>query len=176
MILQTPTGALHGSLLLPASKPRYPIVLIIAGSGPTDRNGNSPAPSGPNNSLKMLAEGLAAQGIASLRYDKRGIGESSKAVGKEADLIFTDYIDDVSGRYYKNEILEAEHGTVGAYLADPSLDQIPGQTITGEQRGDPTDLDAYLFLKAQFHYKLYKYKTQGGHKYRTRIRRQKIVF
>ena len=94
MILQTPTGALHGSLLLPASKPRYPIVLIIAGSGPTDRNGNSPAPSGPNNSLKMLAEGLAAQGIASLRYDKRGIGESSKAVGKEADLIFTDYIDD----------------------------------------------------------------------------------
>ena len=94
MILQTPTGTLYGSLLLPAAKPRYPIVLIIAGSGPTDRNGNSPALSGSNNSLKMLAEGLAAQGIASLRYDKRGIGESSKAMGKEADLIFADFIDD----------------------------------------------------------------------------------
>jgi len=94
MILQTPTGTLYGSLLLPASKPRYPIVLIIAGSGPTDRNGNSPALPGSNNSLKMLAEGLAVQGIASLRYDKRGIGESSKAIGNEADLIFTDYIDD----------------------------------------------------------------------------------
>ena len=51
-----------------------------------------------------------------------------------------------------------------------------GRRPPGDQRGDPTDLDAYLFLKAQFHYKLYKYKTQGGHKYRTRIRRQRIVF
>jgi len=88
---------------------------------------------------------------------------------------FTDYIDDVSGVYYDNEVLEAEHGAVGAYLADPGLDKIPGQTVTGAQRGDSEDLDAYIFLKAQFHYKLYKYKTSGK-KYRTRIRRQKVVF
>jgi hypothetical protein len=45
----------------------------------------------------------------------------------------------------------------------------------GQQRGDPTDLDAYLFLKAQVHYKLYRYRS-GSKKYRARIRRQKIVF
>lgn len=93
---------------------------------------------------------------------------------------FTDYIDDVSTVYYDNQALAAAHGPVGAYLADPGLDEIPGvgsaATAMGQQRGDPNDLDAYLFLKAEFHYKIYKYKTQGGHKYRTRIRRQKIVF
>jgi len=88
---------------------------------------------------------------------------------------FTDYIDDVSGVYYDNDVIAAERGAVAAYLADPSLGKIPGQTVTGAQRGDSEDLDAYIFLKAQFHYKLYKYKTSGK-KYRTRIRRQKVVF
>ncbi len=46
------------------------------------------------NSLKMMAEAFAANGIASLRYDKRGIGESSKAMGSEADLRFDDYVND----------------------------------------------------------------------------------
>ncbi len=94
MSLETPSGVLYGTLLLPKSRLHYPIVLIIAGSGPTDRNGNSPVFSGPNDSLKMLAEGLAANGIASLRYDKRGIGESATAMGKEADLRFDSYIND----------------------------------------------------------------------------------
>lgn len=89
---------------------------------------------------------------------------------------FTDYIDDVSTTYYDRTALLAAHGPVAAYLADPSLGEVPGQSNTGAQRGDNTDLDAYLFLKAEFHYKIFKYRTQGGHKYRTRIRRQKIVF
>ena len=71
--LKTPTGDLFGTLELPAARTPVPVVLIISGSGPTDRNGNSPALPGSNNSLKMLADGLAARGIASLRYDKRGI-------------------------------------------------------------------------------------------------------
>ena len=93
---------------------------------------------------------------------------------------FTDYIDDVSGVYYDNDAIRTAYGDIAAYLADPSLNnpEAGGEwaTITGAQRGDPDDLDAYIFLKFQLHYKLYKYKTQGGHKYRTRIRRQKIVF
>jgi pimeloyl-ACP methyl ester carboxylesterase len=102
--LETPTGNLFGTLLLPQSKKEMPIVLIIAGSGPTDRDGNSPLLKGANNSLKLLAEGLAAIGIASLRYDKRGVGESGKdmvlaaqktnKMPREEDLTFDAYIND----------------------------------------------------------------------------------
>jgi pimeloyl-ACP methyl ester carboxylesterase len=87
-------GAIHGTLLLPAdiSKP-VPVVLIIAGSGPTDRDGNNPMLPGHNDSLKMLATDFATNGIASLRYDKRGIGRSTVET-KESDLRFETYIDD----------------------------------------------------------------------------------
>ena len=94
IILETPTGKLFGAIELPKSSAPLPIALIIAGSGPTDRNGNSPIIPGANNSLKYLAEGLAAQGIASVRYDKRGVAESKKAAASEADLRFETYIDD----------------------------------------------------------------------------------
>jgi pimeloyl-ACP methyl ester carboxylesterase len=92
--LETATGTLYGTLMLPPSKGPNPVVLIIAGSGPTDRNGNSTLLNGPNDSLKMLAQGLAENGIASLRYDKRGIAESAKAMKGEADLRFDDYVND----------------------------------------------------------------------------------
>lgn len=94
MTLETPTGVLYGTLALPKSKAACPVVLIIAGSGPTNRDGNSAVISGANNSNKMLAEGLAGHGIASLRYDKRGIGESAKAMTQESDLRFETYIED----------------------------------------------------------------------------------
>jgi pimeloyl-ACP methyl ester carboxylesterase len=93
-VLETPTGSIFGTLELPALAPPVPIVLIIAGSGPTDRNGNTPALPGANNSLKMLAAGLAARGIASLRYDKRGIAASRAAMTTEADIRFTNLVED----------------------------------------------------------------------------------
>jgi pimeloyl-ACP methyl ester carboxylesterase len=102
--VETPRGPLFGTLLRPATSKRVPLVLIIAGSGPTDRDGNSVLLKGPNNSLKMLAEGLAANGIASVRYDKTGVGESGKALRLaeeqtktklgEADLRFETFIED----------------------------------------------------------------------------------
>ena len=93
--IDAPGGKLHGTLELPsAGRAPYPVVLIIAGSGPTDRNGNSSALPGANNSLKYLAEGLAAEGIASLRFDKRGVAESVMAAKSEADLRFDTYIED----------------------------------------------------------------------------------
>ena len=78
--LETATGMLYGTLERPQSRSRVPVVLIISGSGPTDRDGNSIALKGPNNSLKLLAEALATNGIASVRYDKRGVGETGKAM------------------------------------------------------------------------------------------------
>ena len=102
--LETPTAVLYGTLERPQSQSRVPVVLIIAGSGPTDRDGNSPLLPGANNSLKLLAQALAARGIASVRYDKRGVGETGKAmqlaavktksVLREEDLTFETYIDD----------------------------------------------------------------------------------
>ncbi len=93
--LSTPSGKISGSLLYPVSQKKVPVVLIIAGSGPTDRNGNNP--SMKNNHLKFLAEALCNYQIASLRYDKRGIGASSQAGKVERDLRFEDYVQDASG-------------------------------------------------------------------------------
>ncbi|MCB0793405.1 MAG: hypothetical protein KDB88_01600 [Flavobacteriales bacterium] len=94
-------------------------------------------------------------------------------------LTFTDYIDDVSTIYYDEEVLRENHGEIGAYLANPSLNEgdyiSDFTTSAGQQRGDASDKDAYLFLKIQLHHKLYKYKS-GSKKYRSRIRRQKIIF
>lgn len=87
------TAPLYGTLTMPEGDAPVPAVLIIAGSGPTDRDGNSKlgiraAP------YKLLAEALAAEGIASLRFDKRGVGESAPAMTAEADVRFETYIDD----------------------------------------------------------------------------------
>lgn len=83
---------LYGTLTVPDDVKKCPVALIIAGSGPTDRNGNNPMMK--NNSLKMLAEALAKNGIASLRFDKRGIGESKASAVTESSLVFENYTED----------------------------------------------------------------------------------
>ena len=93
--LKTATGEIFGTLSTPAKFHKIPVALIIAGSGPTDRDGNNPVMK--NNSLKMLAAELTKNGIATLRYDKRGIAESKASVKSEADLRFDDYVNDAKG-------------------------------------------------------------------------------
>lgn len=91
--INTPMGDVFGTLLSPkVIKKNTPLVIIIAGSGNTDRDGNQPQMK--NNSLKFIAEYLSSNGIATLRFDKRGIAKSTGTV-KEADLRFEDYINDV---------------------------------------------------------------------------------
>ena len=66
---------LHGTLTLPEGAGPWPGLVFVAGSGPTDRDGNSLA--GLSTDMyKQLAHGLALLGIASLRYDKRGLPSS----------------------------------------------------------------------------------------------------
>lgn len=91
--LTTTTGEIYGTLLVPDDASRT-AVLIIAGSGPTDRNGNSNVTGIATDSYKMLADSLASHGYASLRYDKRGIAASVAAATDESKLIFENYIDD----------------------------------------------------------------------------------
>ena len=85
-------SGLFGTLTLPETPNPVRAALILAGSGPTDRNGNNPA--GSNDSLKLLARGLAAEGIASLRVDKRGVGVSAGAATREDDLRIDTYVAD----------------------------------------------------------------------------------
>src|ERR1700749_4061819 len=67
VVLHTASGDIAGRLTLPANAPaKLPVALLIAGSGPTDRNGDNPMMK--NESLMKLAYGLAAKNIASLRF------------------------------------------------------------------------------------------------------------
>jgi pimeloyl-ACP methyl ester carboxylesterase len=87
-------GQLAGTLLVPHASTPMPVVLLISGSGPTDRDGNGPgiAPA----SLRQLAESLAVRGIATLRFDKRVVGGSLSAMLPEAQLSFELLADDVA--------------------------------------------------------------------------------
>ncbi|MFT5595376.1 MAG: hypothetical protein ACI8QH_000157 [Flammeovirgaceae bacterium] len=66
LTVETDSTILSGTLLLPEDNPTKAVALFFSGFGPTDRNGNSGAQY-TNNSLKIVAEGLAENGIASLR-------------------------------------------------------------------------------------------------------------
>ncbi len=77
---------------------------------------------------------------------------------------FTDYIDDVSGVYYDNNAIEAAYGSQAAYMADPNLGNIPGQTnwentatgVEAQMRGDSKDNDSYMSLQITVGYLLAK--------------------
>lgn len=100
---------------MPEGDGPFPAMLILSGSGPTDRNGNSLMLPGKNDSLKMVAEELAANGIASIRYDKRGVGMNQALGGSEADLRFDDYIDDAAAwvEHLKSDDAFTEVGIIG---------------------------------------------------------------
>jgi hypothetical protein len=89
--LPTAHGTLYGTLLQPPNP--VATALILAGSGPTDRNGNNTMGL-HTDVLKLLAQGLAAHGIVTLRTDKRGIGQSAGAMQSEDDLRPQTYADD----------------------------------------------------------------------------------
>ncbi|WP_374759049.1 alpha/beta fold hydrolase [Dyadobacter chenwenxiniae] len=89
-----PDLTLKGTLALPKSGIHETLIIIVAGSGPTDRNGNQNGAA--NNSLQMASAGLAEKGFATVRYDKRGVGESQKAGITEKDLRFDDYAKDLA--------------------------------------------------------------------------------
>lgn len=65
---------IHATLIRPAGEGPFPAVIFVAGSGPTDRNWNTPLLPGTNGSGALLAGALAASGFVTLRYDKRAAG------------------------------------------------------------------------------------------------------
>lgn len=97
VILPSQPAPLYGTLLTPDG-PIQATAVILPGSGPTDRDGDSLNNGTPLQvraaSYRLLAGSLARQGIATLRIDKRGVGQSQAALTSEADLTFDDYIAD----------------------------------------------------------------------------------
>lgn len=83
----------EGTLLVPSSGEDVPLVIMLQGSGPTDRNGNQSF--AKNDSFKKLAQGLAEKDIASFRYDKR-IFQMQKLKITEKDMRFEDFVIDAS--------------------------------------------------------------------------------
>ena len=129
--LKTSTGRLFGTLDLPTSDPPWPVAIIIGGSGPTDRDGNQI--NLKNDSLKMLGHALAQHGIAALRYDKRGIGESVAAGPREKDLRFQAYVDDAAewikqlhhdSRFTKIAIVGHSEGSLIGMMAAKQADDV----------------------------------------------------
>lgn len=90
--LPSEPAPLHGTLLTPAGETRAAAV-ILPGSGPTDRDGNSHLGLAPS-SYRLLAEGLAGQGVATVRIDKRGVAGSMAAGLREEDLRFSHFVAD----------------------------------------------------------------------------------
>jgi pimeloyl-ACP methyl ester carboxylesterase len=92
---------IDGTLLIPTDIERPNLAIIIAGSGPTDRNGNQNLLK--NNSLKKLAEGLSKEGIATFRYDKR-IVKQIRRNNVDMNIRFDDFIIDAISilKHFKN--------------------------------------------------------------------------
>lgn len=140
--LVTSSGTLYGSLLLPKSDKPVPVVLIIAGSGPTDRNGNNSF-GGTNDSLKKLAWRLAQNNIASVRFDKRGVAQSLPAAPDERMLNLDQYVSDAVAwghllnndpRFGKLFVLGHSEGALIASLAAPRMDASGVISIAGTAR------------------------------------------
>lgn len=87
-----PNGPLKGTLTS-AGKADAPVVLIIPGSGPTDRDGNSPL-GVKAATYRLLAEELAAKGVSTVRIDKRGMFASAGAVPDANAVTIEDYARD----------------------------------------------------------------------------------
>lgn len=129
IVLKTATGDIRGTLAIPNGKGKFPVALIIAGSGPTDRNGNNPA--AKNAAYQLLADTLAKAGIATLRYDKRGIAASAAAMKSESSLRFNDYVQDAAEwvkllkadkRFSKVYVIGHSEGSLIGMLASKTAD------------------------------------------------------
>ena len=88
-----PQGPLEGELI--AVEDATHAVVIVPGSGPIDRDGNSPRTGVSSDTYKLLAERLAARGATSLRIDKRGFYGSATAISDPNNVTIAAYADDV---------------------------------------------------------------------------------
>ncbi|WP_225035474.1 alpha/beta hydrolase family protein [Winogradskyella sp. SM1960] len=134
---------IDGTLLAPQDNDQPNLAIIIAGSGPTNRNGNQNFLK--NNSLKKLAEGLTHNGIATFRFDKRIVKQIHQN-NVDKDIMFDDFVSDASdvldyfkekGTYNKIYIIGHSQGSlVGMLSAKDKADGFISLAGAGNNIGD----------------------------------------
>lgn len=144
--LKTLSGTISGTLVMPKNvSGKVPLVLIIGDSGPTDRDGNNTKAGIKADTYKLLANDLGNNGIATLRYDKRGVGKSVSTT-TESQLRIEDYSDDAvgligmlndDGRFSKVILLGHGEGSVVSMIA--IIDEPIQAFISVEGAGEPAD-------------------------------------
>lgn len=133
-------GPLKGTMLAPGDGAHGPAVLILAGSGPTDRNGDNPL--GVNGATyRLMAEGLAARGVTTLRVDKRGLFASGLAA---ADPNAVTVVDLAADAHAWAEKLRAETGAPCVWLLGHSEGGLVA-LIAGQ---DPKDICGLILVAA----------------------------
>lgn len=152
--VETRMGTIQGELEQPKGDGPHPVMLIIPGSGPTDRNGNTVA--GENNSLKYVAKRLAEHGIASIRYDKPGAGKNAQPELSEKELTFDDYANNAvawiqllkeDDRFSHVGVIGHSQGSLEAILAAEKVDVDVFISLAGA--GNSIDEVLYHQLEAQ---------------------------
>jgi len=137
------TGGTHlaATLQLPAGDGSLPALVLLAGSGPTDRNGNQP-PAIHTDLLKQIAQSLADAGIASLRFDKRGMYANSAELPKDISQY---------GDFFSWENFVGDAAAAWRFLQQqPRID--PNRVgILGHSEGGILALQAASVLGAQGH-------------------------
>jgi uncharacterized protein len=103
---------MRGTLTLPTGDGPFPAIILVAGSGPTDRDWCSPLLPGTNGSGRLFAEAFANAGIASLRYDKRASGPDA---AENARILF--------GKFSMRSHLEELVAAVGVLVGNESIDR-----------------------------------------------------
>jgi len=136
---------IHGTLYTPIKAKKNTInsiVVLIAGSGPVDRNGNLPTMNITNNSLKFLSQGLAKKGISVFSYDKRLFPLMNSKDFDESQLSFEDFINDaidvVKYFQHQNEYSFQERKIIIAGHSEGSL--------IGMIAGNKTKIDAFISI------------------------------
>ncbi|GAA4095989.1 alpha/beta hydrolase [Mucilaginibacter panaciglaebae] len=147
--LKTLSTTISGTLASPNGvSGKIPVVLIIAGTGPIDRNGNSEKLNIKADTYKLLAEALGKAGIASLRYDKRMVGEN-QTHQKEDNLRFDDYVDDAIAlinmlkndqRFSNVVVLGHGDGSLAGILAAADTEEATTAFISVEGLGRRADV------------------------------------
>lgn len=165
IVQKTLSGNISGTLTMPKNaNGKIPVVLIIAGSGPTDRDGNNKLGVSAFT-YKLLAIALGKSGIASVRYDKRMVGKSVSTT-KEKELRFEDYSDDAIAlinqlhddqRFSKIIVLGHSEGSLIGMLA--SADQPVNGYISVAGAGQRADFLMLEQMKSKPEYINNKFKT-----------------